>query len=270
MDPVKTGLLIKQARTAGGLTQKQLAGQLHLSDRTVSKWERGAGLPDISLLEPLADALGLTVQELLRGERSTEPDTDRAEDAVRRALRLVLAQSRQKLRQNFSRLFAGAVLVLFLGFFAFAALDTAGVFLTPVQMERSAVLYRDGIPAGETTVTIDGTLQTIYDRSFQGRFSLAEAPGSAAAQVSAFIEWDTPYPNYQSIHFSRPGLLGVDGGIGQYLYISPDMKHFAFTLADGRIVATSDGLAALQAIEAHRYALDYEALPVFGYIHHGD
>ena len=61
MDTRKTGQLIAARRKELGLTQKQLAGQLNVSDRAVSKWERGAGFPDIALLEPLADALGLTV-----------------------------------------------------------------------------------------------------------------------------------------------------------------------------------------------------------------
>ena len=68
MHSQKTGQLIAQQRGALGLTQKQLASQLHISDRTVSRWERGVGFPDLSLLEPLADALGLSVIELLRGE----------------------------------------------------------------------------------------------------------------------------------------------------------------------------------------------------------
>lgn len=58
MDTRKTGQLIAARRKELGLTQKQLAGQLNVSDRAVSKWERGAGFPDIALLEPLADVLG--------------------------------------------------------------------------------------------------------------------------------------------------------------------------------------------------------------------
>ncbi len=69
MDSGKTGALIAEARKAMGLTQRQLAETLHISDRTVSKWERGAGFPDVALLEPLADALGLTVRSLLRSRR---------------------------------------------------------------------------------------------------------------------------------------------------------------------------------------------------------
>ena len=69
MDNQKTGALIARRRQELGLTQKELADRLNVSDRTVSKWERGAGFPDVSLLEPLADALGLSVLELIRGER---------------------------------------------------------------------------------------------------------------------------------------------------------------------------------------------------------
>ena len=58
MDPVKTGTLIRTLRTCLGLTQQQLAERLTVSDRTISKWERGLGCPDISLLSPLAAALG--------------------------------------------------------------------------------------------------------------------------------------------------------------------------------------------------------------------
>ena len=68
MDSGKTGAPIAEARKEKGFTQRQLTETLHLSDRTVSKWERGAGFPDVALLEPLADALGLTVRSLLRGE----------------------------------------------------------------------------------------------------------------------------------------------------------------------------------------------------------
>ena len=68
MDRTKTGALIAAARKEQNMTQKELAAALHVSDRAVSKWERGAGFPDISLLEPLADTLGLGVLDLLRGE----------------------------------------------------------------------------------------------------------------------------------------------------------------------------------------------------------
>ena len=68
MDQNKTGALIRARRQEKGMTQGKLAGQLAVSDKTVSKWERGCGAPDISLLPPLAEALGVSARSLLRGE----------------------------------------------------------------------------------------------------------------------------------------------------------------------------------------------------------
>lgn len=73
MDNQKTGALIAARRAELGLTQKQLADRLYISDRTISKWERGSGFPDVSLLEPLADTLGLSVLEVLHGARMEAP-----------------------------------------------------------------------------------------------------------------------------------------------------------------------------------------------------
>ncbi len=68
MDQIKTGALIKQLRINSGLTQKQLADNLCVSDKAVSKWECGNGCPDVSLLSELADIFGTDVQTLLSGE----------------------------------------------------------------------------------------------------------------------------------------------------------------------------------------------------------
>lgn len=68
MNHYVTGNTVRELREKKGLTQKQLAQTLCVSDKTVSKWETGRGLPDISLLEPLASALGISVAELLSGE----------------------------------------------------------------------------------------------------------------------------------------------------------------------------------------------------------
>lgn len=68
MNHYVTGGTIRDLREKKKLTQKQLAETLCVSDKTVSKWETSRGLPDISLLEPLAAALGVSVAELLSGE----------------------------------------------------------------------------------------------------------------------------------------------------------------------------------------------------------
>lgn len=69
MDSKKIGSLIAALRREQNMTQKELAELLYLSDRTISKWERGAGLPDASLWRDLAEVLGIAVPELLAGER---------------------------------------------------------------------------------------------------------------------------------------------------------------------------------------------------------
>lgn len=67
MDQYVTGAAIKALREAAKLTQSQLAERLSVSDKTVSKWETGRGYPDITLLEPIAAALRVSVAELLSG-----------------------------------------------------------------------------------------------------------------------------------------------------------------------------------------------------------
>ena len=71
MDNYVTGAVIRRLREAKRMTQEELAQTLFVSSKAVSKWETGQGFPDISLLEPLAGALGISVIELLSGEDVT-------------------------------------------------------------------------------------------------------------------------------------------------------------------------------------------------------
>lgn len=67
MDSYVTGTMVKRLREERGLTQAQLAEKLNVSAKAVSKWETGRGYPDITLVEPLASALGVSVIELFAG-----------------------------------------------------------------------------------------------------------------------------------------------------------------------------------------------------------
>ena len=67
MDNYITGATIKRLRENKGLTQDELAQKIFVSNKTISKWENGHGLPDISLMEPLAKALDISVIELFSG-----------------------------------------------------------------------------------------------------------------------------------------------------------------------------------------------------------
>lgn len=68
MDQIKTGELIRSLRIKNKLTQKQLAEQINVSDKAVSKWETGKGCPDISLLTELAEVFQVDLQAILKGE----------------------------------------------------------------------------------------------------------------------------------------------------------------------------------------------------------
>ena len=68
MDCAKVGRLICSLRKEQSLTQKQLAGRMNISDRTISKWERGLGCPDVSLLHELSEALNVNIEKILQGD----------------------------------------------------------------------------------------------------------------------------------------------------------------------------------------------------------
>jgi len=70
----KVGTFIATARKAKGLTQSELAEKLHVTDRAVSKWECGKGLPDSSLMLQIGEILGISVTELLCGEKVASSD----------------------------------------------------------------------------------------------------------------------------------------------------------------------------------------------------
>ena len=83
MDQIKIGQFISQMRKEKGLTQRQLADELLISDRTISKWETGKGMPDVSLMMPLCEILGINVNELLSGEKlSDEEYKQKAEENI--------------------------------------------------------------------------------------------------------------------------------------------------------------------------------------------
>ena len=119
MDAKTLGDFVAGRRRELGLTQAQLAERLHLTDKAVSRWERGVGLPDLATLEPLAAALEVSLTELLTARR--QPDGPAAEQAVAEVLTLAAA-GRQALWGTVRLACLGALTV-----FALAGLFLAGV-----------------------------------------------------------------------------------------------------------------------------------------------
>ena len=82
MDKNTTGRFIAELRKQKGFTQKELAENLMVTDKAISRWETGKGLPDTSLLKPLGDVLGVSITELLSGKRIEEVDMKEQADNI--------------------------------------------------------------------------------------------------------------------------------------------------------------------------------------------
>ena len=110
MNKERLGNFISGERKTLGLTQRDLAARLHVTDKAVSKWERGMSYPDVTLLEPLAAALDLTVEELMACRRQAVTEKKGAEETMQNLLDISRDSVRQERRRSWKRL--AAVLVL--------------------------------------------------------------------------------------------------------------------------------------------------------------
>ena len=103
MDNLQFGAFVAQLRKERGMTQKELADKLNVTDKAVSKWETGKGFPDLKLLEPLAQALGVSLVELMQGQRqqSETLTVAQAETVVAQAM----GQSEKATARRYLKLF---------------------------------------------------------------------------------------------------------------------------------------------------------------------
>ena len=103
IDKVRFGEFLSELRKEKGIKQKELAEKLYVSDKAVSKWETGHSIPDVSLLVPLAEFLGVTVTELLECRRIEQPesmDASHADELVKTVIGLSEEERSRKKRKN--------------------------------------------------------------------------------------------------------------------------------------------------------------------------
>lgn len=156
MDREMLGRFIAQRRKERNMTQRELAEKLHVTDKAVSKWERGAGCPDISLLEPLAEALELSVDQLLtyqtapeEPEAAVEPVTSQAVQAV---LDLTLEERRARRRRRW---------------FTAMAVTLSLIVLVVVYVFLSSLQARGDLFRNESSTSPDGSITVVtYAGSF--------------------------------------------------------------------------------------------------------
>lgn len=124
MNSEKMGHFISELRKSQQMTQKDLAARLNITDKAVSKWERGISCPDISLLSSLAEILGVTTGELLNGEKS-----DSASGVVDESIDNALLYADKSARHKFNSLqnicFIAFSFLLFVGILVCAICDLA-------------------------------------------------------------------------------------------------------------------------------------------------
>lgn len=162
MNENKIGAFISTLRKEKELTQAQLAEKLNITDKAISRWETGKGMPDSSLLVPLADILGITVNELLTGEKIPEKTfTQKSEDNLVNAVQETEKAIKQR---NFAKKLLRVAVIIFT--IAISLLTTA-IYLMSTSIYEATYLYddegfHDGILYGNDSYVEWGYVADIY------------------------------------------------------------------------------------------------------------
>ena len=141
MDAIKVGEHIAALRKEKGLTQLELAGRLHVTDKAVSRWERGVGLPDIQTIEPLAQALEVDVLEIIRGEALPPQQQSTAVDEA-----LAFVRESEKLRRQEGKVLLWGLGLGALGLLFFLAM-LAVVLRHAPEESRNLLAVLSALPA---------------------------------------------------------------------------------------------------------------------------
>lgn len=122
MDQMKIGAFLKKLRKEKNLTQEQLAEQLNVSGRTVSRWETGINMPDISILVNLAEFYNVSILEIIDGERKSEKMNEEVKETV-----LKLSDYAETINQKIKIKLFWLTIAALLGMIAFLVIETLGL-----------------------------------------------------------------------------------------------------------------------------------------------
>lgn len=194
----------------------------------------------------MSDALDLSVTALLRGEEPESVDDGDVRLAVRSIRRAML----QKLRKNLVAIFCWAILLGLLGLLAFQAFEYNGLFARHIHHEMTAGVYINGEWVEDTSVVKDGKRYNFGRGNFSGHFAIEYIEKTCREEVRAAVGWyeDSDHEAVVSMSYYGYGLPDfVD--MDWYVYMTPTMDSFAIEFTDGVIIATSDSLADLIALD---------------------
>lgn len=181
MDNSKTGLFIREMRKEKNMTQKDLASQLNITDRAVSKWERGLCAPDISLLEPLSQILGCSAAEIISGEKqcqSLSPVPSADPDSTKTIIDYSVKEINRKVSLTKKRYTACII--------SAAAVILAAVFLFLYIGGYFNIIDKVQSPDGRKTVTV-------YDRPLDKGIFSAENSTFIITRPDKETEWRVSY-----------------------------------------------------------------------------
>lgn len=223
MNSRKIGLFIAECRREKNLTQRQLAEQLHVTNKAVSKWETGRCLPDASLFSPLCTALGISVNALLAGEKIERAESERFfEQNIQQIT--VLYQKNARRRSIVIATLSTVIVILLMAacFIAMAiylfGLPTSSVEFLNTRRHLSLTTqleeqyhYREGFEGATTLYVFDDPAGTISAYSLKGGKD-EELEAKVQQILDGFAEADSAYfPDFSHEYLSAYRDIGNEG-----------------------------------------------------------
>lgn len=189
MDTVKFGSFLKELRKEHGLTQEQLADKMNVSNRSVSRWETGANVPDLDVLINLSEFYQVDLKDLLMGERKTDDSSD---DTVQFAQEIAQYQSTYEAKLMRIHFFSiVSEIIVMLGLFYLSVVlfsNTVGGIIIPVLIIVALLIYSLIMPGLQK---LDSALS--YWQTLNGGF-LATIISNIVILIMLFYEGE--YHNY--------------------------------------------------------------------------
>lgn len=154
MEQEKIGKFILQLRKEKNMTQKELAEKLGVTDRAISKWENGRGMPELSLMKALCDELGISVNELLSGEKIEKVDyQEKLEENILNTIEYTSKKVERK--THVFQCIMGVVIILAVGLFALFVIDMTRIQRNePVLFSTWGYCYTPAINIDDAAIDV--------------------------------------------------------------------------------------------------------------------
>ena len=215
MNAILTGQFISRVRTEKGMTQKELAQKVGVTDKAVSKWETGRGMPDISSLDALCNALDVSVNELLSGE-VLPPEF--YEKKAEENMKTLIKENEKNTKTNWIQMILGEVLVIVA--FVFLAI-CIGIKMLGNYFDLPSLLYLVLISVGVVLLSRPAGKREVF-----AALQKAVIPAGALASVVSLIQIFLYAEDMEVIFTSvAVALLPIVYGIFLYLLLLPITTH---------------------------------------------